>query len=450
LILADEAIKFVKNTLALLSFKAGFDIVVELKDLAAEPMFNLGNINYHYWKEALFMNKLKRRDFLKNTGVTMAAIGLAATDTGKAEEIIQGFEETKTKIDTQKTWQKKYDRKIKVGLAGYGYCKFGAFFGFQDHPNVEVVAVTDLIPERCQGMAQACRCEKTYPSIEEMIKDDSIEAIFCATDAPHHAEHCLLAMKHGKHVATAVPAVFGSVEHAHQIFEAVKKTGLNYMMFETSCFHDDLYAMRELFKAGELGKIIYSEGEYYHYMPIPLESYKGWRIGLPPQYYPTHSNAYYCGITGGSFTEVSCLGMPSDIDQFKPTGNSYKNPFGTEIAIFRTSEGGMSRMAVSWDTPGDGGEMGRIRGQKGTFYGKWNGLKEVVVPIRPPLPPMNVPEFHGGSHGYLTNEFIMSILEKRRPLVDVTMALNLSVAGVIAHLSALKDGETMKIPQFVS
>ena len=34
--------------------------------------------------------------------------------------------------------------------------------------------------------------------------------------------------------------------------------------------------------------------------------------------------------------------------------NRYKNAFGTEIALFRTSEGGMSRMAVSWDTPGSG------------------------------------------------------------------------------------------------
>lgn len=137
-------------------------------------------------------------------------------------------------------------------------CKFGAAFAFQDHPNVEIVAVSDLFPDRCAALAKACRCEKTYPSLEEMVKDDSIEAIFCATDAPHHAEHCMLVMNHGKHAATAVPAVCGSVEQAHQLFETVKKTGLNYMMFETSCYHDDLYAMRELYKKGHFGKIVES------------------------------------------------------------------------------------------------------------------------------------------------------------------------------------------------
>ena len=47
-----------------------------------------------------------------------------------------------------------------------------------------------------------------------------------------------------------------------------------------------------------------------------IDSYKGWRIGGPPQWYPTHSNAYYIGVTRGSFTEVSCLGMPSWMESF--------------------------------------------------------------------------------------------------------------------------------------
>ena len=38
------------------------------------------------------------------------------------------------------------------------------------------------------------------------------------------------------------------------------------MMFETSCFHDDLYAMRQIYNAGGFGKLVYSEGEYFHYM----------------------------------------------------------------------------------------------------------------------------------------------------------------------------------------
>ncbi len=393
---------------------------------------------------------LPRRDFLKTVGIAGAALGLTGKAIAAETPKIVGFDDTGNGVYSQKeSWVLPTDRKVRVGIAGYGVCRFGARFGLQDHPNVEVVAVTDLIPKNCDGLAKECRCEKKYPSAEEMFKDDSIEAVFIATDAASHCRLAIEALKRGKHVASAVPAVWGSVDDAFELFEAVQDSGLNYMMYETSTYRADLHAMRRIYQAGGFGKLVYSEGEYYHYIEKNMASYKGWRDGCPPLYYPTHSSAYYVSVTGGSFTQVSCLGMPSILDRLKPENNPYQNPFGTEIALFRTSEGGMSRMTCSWDTPGDHGERGRIRGQKGSFYGKYEGLAKVPAEVnRPALPSSMKGGGHGGSHGHLTCEFISSIIEKRRPLVDITQALNMTVAGIVAHQSAIKGGETMKIPQF--
>ncbi len=391
---------------------------------------------------------MTRRAFMRTIGLGATALGLQQPAFPQ-EKPIQGFEKAPDDPAASTGWQPVSDRKIRVGIAGYGVCKFGAEFGFQHHPNVEVVAVTDLFPDRCAELARVCGCGKTYPSLEEMVKDDRIEAVFVATDAPSHPRHCIAALKHGKHVASAVPAVFGSLEDAHALYEAVKASGRKYMMFETSCFHEDLHAMREIYRAGGLGKLVYSEGEYFHYMEQPIPSYKDWRVGLPPQWYPTHSNAYYVGVTGGSFTEVSCLGMPSAIEHLQPANNRYQNPFGTEIALFRTSEGGMSRMGVSWDTPGFGGEMGRVRGRRGAYYGKYEGLESKLPnTLRPPLPPGVAAGGHGGSHGHLMNEFVTAILQDREPLVNIAWALNLTVGGIVAHQSALKGGELIKVPQF--
>lgn len=396
-------------------------------------------------------NNLSRRTFMQSVGGAAAAVGFGnAALAAEPEKAIQGFEKAAKDVEASREWKPISDRKIRVGLAGYGVCKFAAAFEFQNHPNVEVVAVSDLIPERCAELAKVVRCGTTYPSLEELVKDDRIEAVFVATDAPSHVQHCVEVLKHGKHVASAVPACFGSLEEGEQLYEAVKQAApLKYMMYETSCFHEDLYAMRQLYDAGALGKLVYSEGEYFHYMEQPIDSFHGWRIGLPPQYYPTHSNAYYVGVTGGSLTEVSCIGIPSKVIHLQPENNRYKNGFGTEIALFRTSEGGASRMAVSWDTPGSGGERGRIRGQLGSFYDKFEGIAEKLPNMkRPPLPPTVEPGGHGGSHGYLTEEFISAILEDRQPLVDVSRALNMTAAGIVAHQSAMKDGELMKIPQY--
>lgn len=382
-----------------------------------------------------------RRKFLGIVSTVAAGMGLgsaaAAQKLGKAP------------AKPSPGWQPVSDRKLRVGIVGYGVCRFGAAFGFQDHPNVEVVAVSDLIPDRCQALAKACRCSKTYPSLEELVKDDRIEAVFVATDAPSHARHAIEVLKHGKHVASAVPAVFGSLEEAERLLEAVKSSGRTYAMFETSCFHEDCHAMRQIYKAGGFGRLVYSEGEYYHYCPTPIDSYRGWRVGLPPQWYPTHSTAYYVGVSGGYYTQVSCLGFRGQVEHCQPGNNRYQNPFGTEIALLKTSEGGSSRMAVSWDTPGLEGERGRVRGQRGSFDGRYQGLEKNLPPLdRPPLPPSVAPGGHGGSHGHLMNDFVTAILVGRKPLVDVLAALHMTVPGIVAHQSALKDGETLKVPHY--
>ena len=400
---------------------------------------------------------LSRRGFIHGMGGIGALLGLTAKSMGAEAprdadgNIIPGFEKMKEDPNSSKGWQPVSDRKVKVGIAGYGLCRFGGAFFYQNHPNVEVVAATDLDPGRCAGLARAVGAKKTYPSCEEMIQQDKeIEAVYIATDAPTHAKLAVMGLNHGKHVCSAVPAVFGfqAEEEAEELFEAVKKSGLKYAMNETSTFHADLWDKRTQYQAGALGKIIYSEGEYYHdFGPNGLPGYNpksgnidvnGWRRGLPPMWYPTHSNAYYVSITGGRFTDVSCLGTPGLYKEHKE--NQWKNPFGTEVGMFKTSEGGISRMVVSWDMKNAHGEMGRVYGQK-PHNPSINGA-------RPALPPGVGAGGHGGSHGQLTNDFITSILLDREPTVNIGDALNMTMAGVIAHKSALKDGEWMKIPQY--
>ena len=81
----------------------------------------------------------------------------------------------------------------------------------------------------------------------------------------------------------------------------------------------------------------------------------------------------------------------------------------------------------------------------------YDGLEKNLPDLtRPGLPPTVDPGGHGGSHGYLGHEFVTSILEDRKPLVDIAMALNMTVAGIVAHQSALKNGELTKIPQYAS
>lgn len=381
-----------------------------------------------------------RREFLGRLG--QVSLGAAMTGTLAAGSA-RGRRQAKV-------WSPVSERKVRMGIVGYGVCQFGAAFGFQDHPNVEIVAVSDLIEERRRGLMNACRCDKSYESLEVLVKDPAIEAVFVATDAPSHARHCIDVLNHGKHVMTAVPAVFGSIEEAGRLVETVQRTGLKYMMAETSCMRADCYAMRQIYHAGGFGKLVYSEGEYFHYRSTPIPSYKGWRVGMPPLWYPTHSTAYYVGVTGQRFTSVSCVGFSADFDAYKPGANRYDNRLTDEVALFETSEGGSSRMLMCKGIQDVTVETGRVFGERGWMEGtQYQGVaRDLPDTTRPPLPPGMPAGGHGGSHGPLADEFVTAILEDRAPLVDVYEAVAMTVPGIIAHESALKDGERLKVPQF--
>lgn len=421
----------------------------------AQNFIHLFTNKLNFFMDNIDQHKPGRRQFFGKMGMGVAAMGmLPAVSFAQERNPSSSFMKAIYDAESAKKWEPISDRKVRVGLVGYGASKFGAAFGFQNHPNVEVVAVSDLDPARCQELARVTNCKKTYPSLEELVKDDKIEAVWVATDAPSHPRHCIEVLKHGKHVATAVPVTYGSIEQGEELLEVVKKNrGLKFMMFETSCMRANLYAMRKIYQAGGFGKVVYTEGEYYHGPPLfppadykGIGSYKGWRNSGPPQWYCTHSNAYHTGITDGTFTEVSCIGFLSGKD---PKSNPYNNPYNAELAMFRTSEGAMSRMMRSSATPGTPSETGRLYGTDGWFDDEYEGrLKELPDLTRPALPPGVPAGGHGGSHGRLMQEFIYSIIENRKPLVDIASALNMTIPGIIAHQSAMKGGEWLKIPQY--
>ena len=409
---------------------------------------------------------MDRREFLGAGAALFAATALGEEYRAPEKSLgVGGFEVTDAGRVSTKPWQPFSDRKVRVGIAGEGVCEFGSQFGYQNHPNVEVVACTDLDPKRCAKLQGRVGAKKAYPSCEEMIRhaaEDKLEAVYIATDAPSHVTLAILALEHGLHVASAVPALLGKdqLEYVPRLLDAVKRSGRLYQMNETTAFRGGCYEMRKIYEAGGFGEILYAEGEYYHCSDLKgglgVGSYRGWRDGIPPQYYATHSNGFYTCVTHKRFTEVTCLGKPSALKIYRDGQNRYGNPYGSEFALYRTEEGGAARMLVAYDTPSECRECGRVYGQKGSYGDLEKGyLGDAaniagVDTLKPQLPPGMPAGGHGGSHGYLTDDFIRGILVPgHKVCADVVTALNTTIAGVYAHLSAMKGGETLKIPAVV-
>lgn len=367
------------------------------------------------------------------------------------------------------------DRKVRVGVVGG---RFGTSFYFHQHPNSVVEAVSDLRKDRRERLMEVYKCSKSYDSLHALLKDPKVEAVFVATPAPDHAEHVLACLEAGKHVLCAVPAAL-SMEESSRLFEAVNASGLTYMMAETSTFHQVVISARKYYENGDFGEIFRSEAEYHHPGLEVLFYEEGkptWRYGFPPMLYPTHCTAYPVSVTGERLTSVSCLGWGDQSEALK--GNPYNNPFWNQTALFRTNKGNASKISICWRGALMGTERGEWHGSKMSLYGKDpNGLGEIKISGSEELGRDDggflykkgqkenydqpkwwnsemLPEAlrhnsgHDGSHTFITHEFIDAIVNNRTPMVDIHEALAYTVPGIIAHQSALKDGETMKIFNF--
>jgi len=385
---------------------------------------------------------LSRRDFLSTVGAA-ALVGSAIPSEARAAA------------------QTQTDRKVRIGVVGGG---FGAEFQWHLDPNCIVEAVSDLRADRRDRLQKVYKCPKAYESLEKLVEDPRIEAVAVFTGAPDHARHVLEVFRSGKHCICAVPAAL-TLEDCRKLKEAKEKTGLTYMMAETSYYRWPTILARKLCTEKRFGRFLYSEVEYYHNLigaeRDGLSMFQGkrtWRYGYPPMLYPTHSTCFHVGVTGERLTEVSCLAWGDDEPALKD--NDYKNTFCNQVALFGTSGRNICRCNVFWRVHSDG-ERAQWLGEKMSMYmagisGQPFLIREAGKPdIRdlpdyfPLLPePMRVSTGHGNSHSFLTHEFIAALVENRAPAVDLYEALAMTAPGIVAMESSRKGGEHMKVPGF--
>ena len=55
---------------------------------------------------------------------------------------------------------------------------------------------------------------------------------------------------------------------------------------------------------------------------------------------------------------------------------------------------------------------------------------------------------HGGSHPHMAHEFVSAIIEDRDPFPNIVESANWTSVGLLAHQSAMNNGELIKLPEF--
>jgi predicted dehydrogenase len=145
---------------------------------------------------------------------------------------------------------------IRIGIIGYGYWGPNLVRNFAELSRAEVAAVSDLDQKKLDTVKKRFPAVKTSTDFQDLLRDDSIDAIAIATPVSSHFELGMAALKAGKHVWLEKPMTETSLQ-ARKLVEEAEKRKLLLHVDHTFTYTGAVKKMAEVIKSGDLGRVYY-------------------------------------------------------------------------------------------------------------------------------------------------------------------------------------------------
>ncbi len=384
--------------------------------------------------------------------------------------------------------------KVNVAIIGLG---FGTQFIpiYKRDPRANMLAICRRSEKELNDIGDIFDVPRRYTQYADVLADPDVDYVHINTPIPDHGPMSIAALEAGKHVMCTVPMAT-SVDDCRRIVELVEETGLKYMMAETVIYSREFLFVKELYEKGELGKIQFLQASHQQ----DMDGWPEYWPGLPPMHYATHCVSPCLALTRDRAECVSCFGSGTIREELIA---KYNSPFALETAqfSFRDSDLAARVHRSLFDTARQYRESFDVFGSKQTF--EWpliegegpvlhtakkpqaEAAERIEVPDYAHLLPdeirhfttktfLDLPEYehlasegadpdgthshlitdpgslegHGGSHPHLANEFVSASLEDRDPFPNAVESANYTCVGILAHESALRNGEKIPMPDF--
>jgi len=145
---------------------------------------------------------------------------------------------------------------VNIAVIGYGYWGPNLVRNFAETPGLNLVAVSDLDPEKLAIVSKRNPAVRTTTRYQDLLEDSDIDAIAVATPVNTHFTLGLAALKAGKHLWLEKPMTETS-EEARQLVTEAEKRGLVLLVDHTFIYTGAVRKVGEIVKAGELGDVLY-------------------------------------------------------------------------------------------------------------------------------------------------------------------------------------------------
>jgi predicted dehydrogenase len=145
---------------------------------------------------------------------------------------------------------------IRLGVVGYGYWGPNIVRNFADVPGCQLVAVSDMRPERLALVRGRYPTVRTYADPNELVADRRVDAVIVVTPVSTHYDLAMQALRAGKHVLVEKPLASTSEQAARLIDEAARRQ-LILSVDHTFVYTGAVRKIRELVTSNSLGDIYY-------------------------------------------------------------------------------------------------------------------------------------------------------------------------------------------------
>ena len=164
--------------------------------------------------------------------------------------------------------------KVKWGVIGAGGIAYRRTIpeGIVPAGNAELVAVMEVIPDRLKMIADKFAV-RAYATVEDLLADSDVEAVYIASPAHLHAEQFIKCAEAGKHILCEKPLAH-TLKETERIVEAAARTGVKATEGYMMKFHPLHEHARERVASGKLGKVVMIRGQLSCWYP-PIEG--AWR-----------------------------------------------------------------------------------------------------------------------------------------------------------------------------
>jgi 2-hydroxy-4-carboxymuconate semialdehyde hemiacetal dehydrogenase len=299
---------------------------------------------------------------------------------------------------------------VRIAVAGAGAFGIKHLDALQLINDVEIAAVVSRRLEQAQEVADTYGASHATDELNDVLDDESIDAVILCTPTQLHASQALATLDAGKHVQIEIPLA-DSWPDALAVAARADETGRTCMVGHTRRFNPSHQWIHRRVLGGELSLQQMDVQTYFFRRTNTnaLGQARSWTDNLL-WHHAAHTVDLFAYQTQSPIIEAHCLAGPPNADLGIPMDMSIQ---------LKAESGAICTLSLSFNNEGPLGTFFRYICDNGTYLARYDDLftgKEVQIDLAGVAVSNNGIELQD-------REFVAAIVEGREPNASVRQVL---------------------------